>query len=393
MPELLLLLLPVAAFSGWLVGRRQLTGPKTDKPTHGELSRDYFQGLNHLLNEQPDKAIEVFTRLVEVDSDTAETHLALGNLFRRQGEVDRAIRIHQNLIARPSLDRDNRGNALLDLAKDYRRAGLLDRAESLFREAAELDEHAETALRNLLEIYQQEKEWDSAIDAAQRLETRTGVSYRREAAQCACEQAEEARRDDADEATIQASLKRALGLDPSCVRANILRGELKRRQGQPRSAIRAYQRVRRQDIDYLPEVIPLLEICYRELGQPARLRRYLDKVLSEYEGVSVVMKISELITERHGRKAAVRFLAAQLRRRPSVRGLNRLVELSIDDTDSDERRQRDLRVLRDLFAALIGDRTPYRCHACGFEARQLHWLCPTCRAWGTIKPTKGVQGE
>ncbi|PWG63465.1 lipopolysaccharide assembly protein LapB [Sediminicurvatus halobius] len=389
MPELLWLLLPVAALSGWVIGRRDRRRRQAER----ELSGDYFQGLNYLLNEQPDKAIEVFTRMVEVDEDTAETHLTLGNLFRRRGEVDRAIRIHQNLIARPSLERTQRGYALLELAKDYMSAGLLDRAESLFTEVVELDEHAETALRQLLDIYQQEKEWDQAIAVAARLQSRSGEDLRPVMAQFACEQAEEALRNHAEPGHVRSLIKRALGYDGQCVRASILRGDLEQREQAWRAAIKAYQRVENQDLDYIPEVLPRLETCYQIQGNEEGFLRYLHHLLNRYPGMSVVMKLSELIQAHEGRQAAVEFMASQLRRRPSVRGLNRLIELNIDDNDPDRRRQRDLRVLQELFTALLGDRMPYRCRECGFEARQLHWQCPSCRQWGTIKPVRGLQGE
>ena len=186
MPELLWLLLPVAALSGWIAARRSAPSAAPQKP----LPSQYFQGINYLLNEQPDKAIEVFTRLVEVDSDTVETHLALGSLFRRRGEVDRASRIHQNLIARPTLSRDQRAYAMLELGEDFMRAGLLDRAEHLFEQVAEVDTYVVPALRQLLTVYQQEKEWDRAISAALRLEASGAKSMRPLVAQFYCEQAE-----------------------------------------------------------------------------------------------------------------------------------------------------------------------------------------------------------
>ncbi|MGD8709534.1 MAG: lipopolysaccharide assembly protein LapB [Ectothiorhodospiraceae bacterium] len=390
MLELLWLLLPVAAFSGWIIGRRERPAASGNGPS---LSGEYFQGLNYLLNEQPDKAIEVFTRMVEVDTDTAETHLTLGNLFRRRGEVDRAIRIHQNLIARPSLDGRQRAYALLELAKDYMRAGLLDRAESLFGEVVELQEHTETALRHLLDIYQQEKEWESAIEVAERLESVAGQDRSAQKAQFVCEQAEEELRTGSDPHRVRSLLKRALNYDPRCVRASLLRGELERRTGNWKAAIKYLQRIQDQDIEYLPEALRPLETCYRELDQVDQLRRYLHRVLKHYDGVSAVMLLSELIREAEGRQAAVEFMASQLRRRPSVRGLNRLIELNIDEKDPDRRRQRDLRVLQELFTSLLGDRPPYRCQECGFEAKLLHWHCPSCRSWASIKPVKGLQGE
>ena len=155
--DLLWLLLPLAAASGWLAARFEY---RRNAAKQLDLPSAYFQGLNFLLNEQPDKAIEIFIRVLEVNSDTVETHLALGNLFRRRGEVERAIRVHQNLIARPTLGKEQRSQALLEPGQDYFKAGLFDRAENLFLELAEIRAHSEQALALLRHIYQQEKEWE-----------------------------------------------------------------------------------------------------------------------------------------------------------------------------------------------------------------------------------------
>ena len=168
MSEWMWLLLPAALSVGWWLGRRG--GKVSEGASGGQFTTRYFQGLNYVLNEQPDKAIEVFCKIMEVDNDTLETHYALGNLFRRRGEVDRAIRIHQNLIARPSLDKRQRALALLELGLDYMRAGLFDRAENLFRELVDMRIHVRRAQENLLAIYEQEKDWENAIDVARRLQ-------------------------------------------------------------------------------------------------------------------------------------------------------------------------------------------------------------------------------
>src|SRR3990167_1271396 len=156
MLQYLFALLPVAATCGWLLGRQ-----KSNKESSGRVSfkvrRDYFKGLNYLINEQPDKAVDVFIKLLEVDSDTVETHLALGSLFRRRGEVERAIRIHQNIIARPQLSLRDRKEALMALGQDYMSAGLFDRAERIFLEVVEIRAHSEQALKLLLHIYQQDR--------------------------------------------------------------------------------------------------------------------------------------------------------------------------------------------------------------------------------------------
>ena len=388
--HLLWLLLPLAALSGWWAGHRSA---QRRNRRQRSLPRDYFQGLNYLLNEQPDRAIEVFTRMVELDEDTVETHLTLGNLFRRRGEADRAVRIHQNLIARPSLAQEQRAAALLELARDYLAAGLLDRAETLFLEALEFSEYRLTALRSLLDIYQQEREWESAIEIAQRLQRAGAADTGPAMAQFACERAERLLREPAEAADARQMIRRALGYDRHCVRASLLLADLEQREGRWRAAIKACQRVESQDLDYIPEALPRLEASYRALGERDQFIAELYRLLNRYPGVSVILKLSQCIEARDGRKAAIEFLAAQLRERPSVRGLDRLIELNISDEDSDRRRQRDLKVLRELFQALLGDRLPYRCVQCGFEARQLHWQCPGCRAWASIKPRRGLEGE
>ncbi len=387
MVELLWLLLPVAALSGWMAGRRSRGGGQG----HGSrLHGEYFQGLNYLLNEQPDKAIEVFMRMVEVDSDTVETHLALGNLFRRRGEVDRAIRIHQNLIARPSLSREQRTYALLELGEDYLRAGLLDRAESLFTEVVELDAHVEPALRSLLDIYQQEKEWGKAIEVASRLESVSGEKLSPMIAQFLCEQAELAR---ASGEINQAGqlLRHALSVHPGCVRASILQGDVERSVANYRAAIPAYQRVADQDVEYLPEVLQPLRECFEALDRRQDFIAYLESIQNRYQGVSVLLLLTEQILHEHGEEAAASHLIRQLHRRPSVRGLNRLIELNLAGHGGSG--MSEMEVLRDLFSELLRDKPVYSCRQCGFCARTLHWHCPSCRSWASIRPIQGVEGE
>ncbi|MEW8498538.1 MAG: tetratricopeptide repeat protein, partial [Candidatus Thiodiazotropha taylori] len=200
------MLLPVAAASGWFAARRGVAVKSQKQPQ--EISPVYFKGLNYLLNEQPDKAIDLFIKLLDVDSDTVETHLALGNLFRRRGEVERAIRIHQNLIARPSLSREQRAQALLELGQDYMRAGLFDRAENLFIELTELKLHNEQANIYLLEIYQQEKDWKRCLEVADRITVSHYPALHNSIAHFYCELAEEQLRQQ-NMAAAESFLKRA----------------------------------------------------------------------------------------------------------------------------------------------------------------------------------------
>ncbi|RFA27763.1 lipopolysaccharide assembly protein LapB [Alkalilimnicola ehrlichii] len=387
MLELFWLLLPVAAWSGWYIGRRD-SGRRNRQQAH--LSRDYFRGLNYIISEQPDKAIEVFTRMVEVDSETVETHLALGNLFRRRGEVDRAIRIHQNLIARPSLSSDLRAQALLELGVDYMRAGLLDRAESLFEQVVEFGVHVEAALRQLLVIYQQEKEWQKAIDAATRLESRSGAAMQSVVAHFHCELADKAIAQ-GDRSRTKQLLRRALSNDPNCVRASILTGRLEAGQQNYRGALKAYQRVKHQDIDYLPEVLAPIRDCYHQLGQTPNMVRYLKDLLDEYPGPAPMLMLADLLQEQQGEREAIEFVATEVRRRPTVLGLHRLIELTAAGADTKESAGRQ--ILEDAFAEVLRDRPGYECKQCGFTAKSLYWQCPSCKSWSTVKPTHALKGD
>jgi lipopolysaccharide biosynthesis regulator YciM len=391
MQELVWLLLPIAAASGWLAAIRSARKAESAGGVPASALRsDYFRGLNYLLNEQPDKAIEVFVKVLEVDSETVETHLALGNLFRRRGEVDRAIRIHQNLIARQNLSAQERGDALLELGQDYMRAGLLDRAEGLFQELVRVKPFGARALRHLVDIYQQEKDWDKAADAARQLELITGKPYGGVIAHYYCEQAEERSRD-GDHRAALATVQQALDTSSQCVRASMLEGSLLEDLGDYRGAVRAYKRVEQQDPDYLPEVIEPLARCFEALGRPAEIEEYLAYVLERYGGISSALLLAEIKTDREGKGPAIRFLTEQLRRRPSVRGLDHLIHLSLAEVDGTAREY--FHILKDLTHKLLENRPVYKCDHCGFSGRTLHWQCPSCKLWGQIKPIQGVEGE
>lgn len=388
MYELLWLLLPVAAASGWIMARRSMQ--RSQRSQSRKFNSDYFQGLNFLLNEQPDKAIEVFIRMLEVDSDTVETHLALGNLFRRRGEVDRAIRIHQNLIARPTLNKAQRSAALLELGQDYMRAGWLDRAESLFGELLENDVHTVIASRHLLDIYQQEKEWDKAINVARRLDGDRGQSMKPVIAQFYCEQAEVALRK-GDENQAHQMLKRALAQDRRCVRASLLQGRMAMQAEDCRAALKVFRQVEDQDIEYLPEILEQMRTCYENLNARDALRDYLRDIMRRYTGVSPVLMYADLIARTEGDTAAAEFMTENVRKRPSVRGLGRLIDLSLAGASGKARD--DLLILRDLVAQLLRNKPVYKCSHCGFAGKSLHWQCPGCKAWNSVKPIHGVEGE
>ena len=381
MPDLLWLLLPVAAASGWWMAKQE-TRRKRGEGAAG-LRPDYFRGLNYLINEQPDKAIEVFVRMLEVDSDTVETHLALGSLFRRRGEVDRAIRIHQNLIARPTLSLDQRNQALLELGQDYMRAGLLDRAESLFLELIEVSGQATLALRSLCDIYQQEKEWEKAIDMARKLEGSTGKKLDNLIAQYYCEIADQARvqKDDVRAAQM---IKRALSADPGCVRATIMQGDMERGAGDCKAALRTYQRVETQDPEYLSEVIPPMLGGYHAVDNPAEMMGYLKKLVQKYPRIVPISALVDFLRNQYGERDAMVFVTEQVQKQPPLAGLISMIDLQL--ADSNGKAQSTLLMIKEGIEKLLKDNPLYRCNHCGFSGKSIHWQCPGCKTWGSVKP-------
>lgn len=378
--QLLWLLLPLAFLSGWIVARydgRRQTAKSFDLPSA------YFRGLNFLLNEQPDKAIEIFIQVLEVNSETVETHLALGNLFRRRGEVERAIRIHQNLIARPTLDREQRTYALLELGQDYFKAGLFDRAENLFLELAEVRAHSEQALRLLLSIYQQEKEWEKAIQISQKLARVSGKRTDDVIAQYYCELAEQAFAK-GNYSVARDFLRQALSADAGCVRASIVLGDVNAEEGRYREAIEAWQRVENQDAHYFGEVAHRIAEAYRHLNDEQGLYQFFSAALQRHAAVSLVLTFADIIKQRDGVKAAEKFIVDALRRHPNVHGLHRLLELNLDQAEGSAKK--DLQLLKGIIEELRQQHQGYACQQCGFKGRTLHWLCPSCSRWNSIKP-------
>jgi lipopolysaccharide assembly protein B len=384
----LIWLLPVCAIISWWLGRLSV---KQDNA--GELRRlhpEYFKGLNFVLNEQPDKAIEVFIKMLEVDSETVETHLALGNLFRRRGEVDRAIRIHQNLIARPTLSRDERAIALLELGMDYMRSGLFDRAESLFKELVESGMHSIQPYSELLDIYQQEKDWDNAIITARRLEYNSGEKMNSVIAQFYCEKAEEMNIA-GEETNALDNLHKAISIDPGCARASLLEASILQQKEKFKQAIKIYKRVEKQDPDYLPEVINPLHICYRNLNKLDEFIKYLHGLVEKYGGITSMMVLAELITEKQGKEEAINFMTTELKKRPTVRGVDHLIQYVLTQTEGSSRES--LISIKELTAKLLRKSSVYKCFQCGFDAKTLHWQCPSCKNWNTTKPVHGLEGE
>ena len=383
----LVLLLPVAVYLGWWFAR--VLEKRSSNKSRQLFSNQYFQGLNYLLNEQPDKAIQVFLELAEVNKDTVETHMALGSLFRRRGEVDRAIRFHQNIIAKPGLEPEQRTQALLELGEDYMRAGLLDRAERLFAELIETDAHTPAALRSLLEIYQQEKDWAAALEQARRLEQVSGEHMGDVMAQFCCEMADTALADN-DNEEARRQLREARRHDPGCIRARFILARITSADGDNATAVGLYEEIAGLDPDYIPEVLEdyLAATVNADDGQRGRAK--LDEWSEKYNGISLILRVTDFVAEEQGEAAAARYLVERLTSKPSVRGLDHLIDLKADghlDMESSDD------ILKAVAARLISKQPDYRCHHCGFGGQTHHWQCPSCRKWGTTKKIHGVLGE
>lgn len=382
------LLLPAAAWSGWWVANRS----NQDKEPHvyNRLSREYVVGLNYLLNEQSDKAVDIFIKLLEVDSDTVETHLALGSLFRRRGEVDRAIRIHQNLIARPQLSILQRKEALMALGQDYMSAGVFDRAERIFLEVVELGSKETSSLYGLLAIYQQEKAWEKALDVIKKLETSTGTSFHNQAAHYYCEMASQALKVNAMDRAIYC-IKQAISVDSESVRASLMNANIEMKEGRYKHAIRSLKRVPQQDAEFLSEIIEPLVFCHKELDLMPECIDYLEQTLAEHPRASVIFVIAEYLRQSKNVDAAIDFVADNLSKHPSIRGLNRLIYWHLESAHGKVRDK--LQMLYDITSKFLDNKPVYRCGHCGFGGKHLHWHCPSCKQWGRMKPIHGLEGD
>jgi lipopolysaccharide assembly protein B len=254
----------------------------------------------------------------------------------------------------------------------------------------EIGAHAPAALRHLLDIYQQEKEWGKAILAAKRLQEVNCEPLGKVIAHYYCELAEQCR-EAGDPKGAADMLGHALSYDRKCVRASLIEGGLYTETGDVESAIRAYRRVEEQDIAFIGEAIDPLEEAYQRAGRPQEMTEYLRHVLESYSGITPALALAERIRQQSGDRQAVGFIAEHVRRRPSLRGLARLIELSLEHADGDARE--NLLILQDLVRGLLEQKPTYRCQQCGLTGKVLYWHCPSCKSWNTVKPVQGVEGE
>jgi len=381
-----LLALPLFFVLGWLAARIDIKQLVTESR---RLPNSYFKGLNFLLNEQPDKAIEAFIEVAKVAPETVELHFALGSLFRRRGEVERGIRMHQTLLDREDLAPEQRMLALFELAQDYLKAGLLDRAEEVFSRLAG-SAYEQQGLKFLLEIYEQEKDWVKAIETSRKMDAITGDSSAKDIAHFYCELAaaevphgrfENARR----------YIDEALGVNRKCARANILLGDIEMAEGNTTGAVETWQRVELQNPAFLSLLADKLLAAYAKLGRPAEGLQLLRGYLGSYPSLDLLTVVFQGTLEAQGAQAAHQLLREELRRMPTLIGLAKLIDVQM--LEAPPEKQADLELIRGLLQQQTRNLALYKCDSCGFRARQFYWHCPACHGWETYVPRRTEERE
>jgi Predicted N-acetylglucosaminyl transferase len=377
-----LLLIPVVFFAlGWIAARidiRQLLAEAR------ELPKSYFAGLNYLLSDQPDQAIESFMSIADKDLKTLDLHFALGTLFRRQGEFTRAIHIHQSLLERPALNDEQRGRAKFELAQDFHRAGLLDRAETLFLEL-EGTPFEHQALSDLLEIYETEKNWQEAIRVTRRMEAVARTPHFKEIAHYYCEIAENALVHQ-DLNAAEEALNQAFAEYRACVRAFLLKGDIALARQDTDAALAAWEEI----AAHQPAAVGLaaeriMRVC-RDSNDPSRIEygvRLLTRWQNDYPSPDVFNALFALSKVRGVVEATMRCVRDEAEKRPTLVNLDHLLEAQIIGSDDNEAQQNLMR-MKEMIVPYLRKVGFYRCGHCGFRARQYYWRCPGCQKWETM---------
>jgi len=378
----LMLLFMVALGCGWALGRRERKN-----------SRSYELGLRHLLNEQQDEAVETLVEALRVDQDNIDTHLALGGLLRRRGELEKAVFVHENVLSHARLDQKTRHEVQIELARDYLQAGLLDRAEDMsVLLAKENPQFKRDSLQVTLQVYERERDWLRCIETAKSI---TGGEKERRLEDAIshyyCELAEEQIEAKSIEAA-RASVVEAIGHASDNPRTSLILGRLEMASGNAVAAITALERIIEQNPIYVGESLSLLKSAYEQGEQSiVGYEAYLRACVERGPSISVVLELVDRIKTNEGALAVSRFMAEHLRSNPTVRGLIHLIDLHLSASEGETLQY--LQLLKDFAEALVQDKPTHRCGECGFEGKRMRWHCPSCRNWASIEPIFGLEGE
>ncbi|ABY69302.1 lipopolysaccharide assembly protein LapB [Actinobacillus pleuropneumoniae] len=396
MLELLFLLLPIAALYGWYMGQR--SAKKDQETVNNKFSRDYVTGLNFLLSNQQEKAVDLFLSMLqkqEAENQIAtesqfEAELTLGNLFRSRGEVDRALRIHQALDASPDYSIEQKLLAKQQLAKDFMAAGFYDRAENYYIMLLDEPEFAVNSLTQLMTVYQKTKEWKKAINVAEKLIKIEPDTDKIPLSHYYCEYAQAIKNEDLDGHL--SALSKALEYSPQCARASILLGDYYLAQNQFQSALKNYEHILQQDPDFISEVIEKIKACYMAENDLANYELFLIRANQIKHNSSVDLALAEYIEQKDGIIAAHSKLYQQLRQYPSMITFHRFIHYQINEAE-EGRAKESLMLLYNMVGARMKKGFQYRCLNCGYQSYRLSWHCPSCRRWEQIKPIHSIDSQ
>ncbi|MEV4778371.1 lipopolysaccharide assembly protein LapB [Burkholderia sp. LMU1-1-1.1] len=377
----MLLGIPLFFGMGWIAARVDIRQLVSESRT---LPRGYFKGLNFLLNDQPDKAVDAFIEIVRMDPETADMHFALGNLFRRRGETERAIRVHQNLLSRPDLPQEQKEHAEYELGMDYLKAGLLDRAEETFNRLIH-SQYAVPARRALLEIFQREKEWPRAIEAAIGLQESGAGSRQKEIAQFYCELAQDALVHLHPEDALPL-LEKSLQADRVNVRATLLIGDAQLAKDDIEGALMTWRRVEQISVPHTALVAQRMMDGYRKVGRPLEGVNLIKSYLEQASSIDLLEVVYKAVLELDGLDAAKDLVVDELRRTPTLLGLDKLLEARLVDAPASV--VSELSMVKNLVHGYTQKLARYQCSHCGFKARQFYWQCPGCSRWETYPPRR-----
>ena len=367
--------LPVAFALGWVGSRLDL---RQWRRSDRAAPKAYFKGLNLLLNDQQDKAIDAFIEAVQHDPDTSELHFALGNLFRRRGEFERAIRVHEHLLKRADLARADRERAQHALAQDFMKAGLFEHAEQAFRALAGTPFETESRLA-LLTLAERSRDWAAALDVAQQLEKAGAGSFAQRIAHYHCEVALQAEaRGDLDSAST--ALQRAQATAPQAARPLVEQAELAHRRGDEATALAAYQTLRQRNPEAFARVAGDAAACALALGQGPALHTALEPLFDRDPGIDLLRALARLDGTPPGTSPR---LLPLLREQPSLSAA-----LALLDQPAAQWPEGAEPALREAVARAARGQQRYRCAACGFEAQHHFWQCPGCSSWDSFPPRR-----
>lgn len=370
-----LLALPLFFALGWIAARvdiKQLLSETTSLPAA------YFRGLNFLISDQQDKAIEAFSEAVKANAESLELHFALGSLFRRSGEIDRAINLHLSLLQRQELAPAQKMAVRAELAQDYLKAGLFDRAEEIFVTLTN-ERYQQAALRALLEIYTREREWQQSIKIATELERISGVPFRQEIAQYYCELAVKSVIEQ-DNHSARQQLEMALDANKDCVRANIMLGDMEAAEGNHKVALSVWKRIEFQEPRYLALIAPKMLNSYKALKKISDGIQLLHGYFEKYKLHSLFNVLFDVTLNEQGSEVAEHMALQDLQRKPSLQTLEHLFKARSLNQPANAEVHTILQTVR----SSIGNRSAYCCEQCGFRAKHFHWQCPACNAWESL---------